>query len=138
MLTVSPQNLFHWFRTFNKVVFTFSGILIGILLVFLLFFLIYCLFKLKSPLQVLAFLFMRGGSDEESELSFSFFGTFFTLVFFILNTELVIRWNHISGVHNVTGTGQVIPLVVAAAGLVRVIWKFLVLILKLTQPEGAF
>jgi hypothetical protein len=47
------------------------------------------------------------------------------LVFFILSTELEIRWNHINGVQSLRGTGQLLPMIVAGGALVRVVWKFL-------------
>lgn len=45
------------------------------------------------------------------------------LVFFIVASELNIRWNHIRGVNSLGSTGQLIPLVVAGSGLIRVLYK---------------
>ena len=59
----------------------------------------------------------------------------FNLVFFIATTELIIRWNHVQDVNNISGTGQIIPVVVAGAGLVRVLWKITVNDMKLALGE---
>ena len=45
------------------------------------------------------------------------------LPFLIMNTEFLIRWNHIEGVGTVRSTGQLIPLVVAIFGLVNMVYK---------------
>jgi hypothetical protein len=45
------------------------------------------------------------------------------LVGLILATELLVRWNHIEGVGAVKGTGQLLPIIVAGGGFVRVFWK---------------
>ena len=63
-------------------------------------------------------------------------GILFPLFGFILNIELLIRWNHISGVHKIDGTGQIIPLVVAVTGLIRVCWKLIVRVIKLANCES--
>lgn len=54
----------------------------------------------------------------------------YSLIIFIVETELTIRWNHIEGVDSVSRTGQIIPLVIAGAGFVRVAWKYIVYSLK--------
>lgn len=133
-LDLSMQNIYHWFRTLNKVVFTFSAIMIGILLILFVFYLAYCLIQLKNPLEMTFFLTFKKTNDDEEPRS-SHVSLNLTLVFFIINTELVIRWNHIQTVNTISGTGQIIPIVVAGAGLVRVIWKLVVFVLKLTVGE---
>ena len=44
----------------------------------------------------------------------------------IMAPEFLIRWNHIGGVGTIRSTGQLIPFVVAVAGLVNILYKILV------------
>jgi len=44
---------------------------------------------------------------------------------FILSTELVITWNHISGVGSLGSTAQLLPLIIGGIGLLRVLYKFI-------------
>ncbi|KIO27777.1 hypothetical protein M407DRAFT_22953 [Tulasnella calospora MUT 4182] len=46
---------------------------------------------------------------------------FFGFGFTIASTELLIQWNHIHNVHSVEGTGQLIPLIVACVGFIRIV-----------------
>ncbi|KAL7268097.1 hypothetical protein RUND412_009291 [Rhizina undulata] len=47
------------------------------------------------------------------------------LVFFIIGTELVLKRNHIYGVSTLTSTGQILPVVLAVASIVRVVFQAL-------------
>jgi hypothetical protein len=42
-------------------------------------------------------------------------------VWAILSIELTLVWNNISGVYNVTSTGQLIPFVIGVVGLLRLV-----------------
>lgn len=42
---------------------------------------------------------------------------------FVTAVELLIRWNHIQGVHQIDSTGQLLPLVVSLGTLVSLIWR---------------
>ena len=107
------------------------GAVVGIFLVWLFVFLPYSIATSKEwvDMIVLIFFFKPEGDTGPT----SIFSMLFRLAFFILNTELVIRWNNIAGVHSLTGTGQVIPVVIATGSLVRVIWKLIIRILKLAE-----
>jgi hypothetical protein len=111
------QDLFHWFRTFLKVIFTIAAAFTGIGL--LAFAIAICTSGPWNAVVGLCTKYMpeRNGKDAVN-ISFSL-----ALLFFILSTELEIRWNHISGVQSIRGTGQILPIVVAGAALVRVLWK---------------
>jgi len=39
-------------------------------------------------------------------------------------TELTIKWNHIAGVDSVSSAGQMIPLIIGAAAVVRIFYKW--------------
>jgi hypothetical protein len=43
--------------------------------------------------------------------------------FIVASIELTIKWNNIKGVHSVGGTGQLLPITVAAGGALRTFWK---------------
>jgi hypothetical protein len=47
------------------------------------------------------------------------------VVFIILSTELMVQWNHIEGVDSISGTGQLIPVVVGGVGFLDVLQKSL-------------
>ncbi|KAI9821374.1 MAG: hypothetical protein M1832_003380 [Thelocarpon impressellum] len=130
-------DLYHWFRTFLKVVFTISAAMTGLFLVALLFVITpVLLFKLGPKQFLKSLLGIRRPSEDETEgtephrsdklelqsIAFSFS----PLAILILGTELLIRWNHIEDVSAIMGTGQLLPVIVAGGGLVRVFWKFLV------------
>ena len=44
------------------------------------------------------------------------------VVFFILSVEFMIKWNNITTVNNIQGTGQILPVVVGGAGFIRTLW----------------
>lgn len=48
---------------------------------------------------------------------------FLVLVLAVVAVELVIVWNHVTGVNDIYSTGQLIPLVVGLGGLVQVLYK---------------
>jgi hypothetical protein len=54
----------------------------------------------------------------------------FSMVFFILSTELTIRWNHIGGVNTMGSTGQILPIVTATASFISVMWQLVVNMMK--------
>lgn len=45
------------------------------------------------------------------------------MIWAILAVELTLTWNHMSGVYNVSSTGQVIPLVAGLGIMTTVCWK---------------
>ncbi|KAI9764182.1 MAG: hypothetical protein M1840_008664 [Geoglossum simile] len=50
---------------------------------------------------------------------------FLAIPWFIISTELVLNWNHITGVtgtEGLRGTGQLIPALIGLGGLIRIIW----------------
>ena len=61
--------------------------------------------------------------EEKTELRTVWFALDF--VAYILSTEYVIKWNHISGVDSLGSTGQLIPLIIGGAGFVKVLYKFI-------------
>ncbi|KAL7271384.1 hypothetical protein RUND412_005866 [Rhizina undulata] len=44
-------------------------------------------------------------------------------VFFIIGTELVLEWNNVYGVSTLASTGQILPVVVAVASILRVVFE---------------
>ncbi|KAI9841847.1 MAG: hypothetical protein M1838_003365 [Thelocarpon superellum] len=125
-------DLFHWFRTLSKVIFTMTGILVGLLLVGLLLGLLAFIHKMGPVRGVLVMLGVDAESDADAKededkhqitnVSFSFT----PLAFFVAGTEMLIRWNNIAGVNTIAGTGQLLPVIVAGGGLLRVVWKSLI------------
>ena len=105
----SVQNMYHWFRTLNKIIFTVYALILGSVLLSCLSYLIYSLYS-KNTKWIPA-IFKRIEDSEGPEPPYS--DSTFALIFFIVTTELIIRWNHIKDVNNITGTGQIIPIVVA-------------------------
>jgi hypothetical protein len=49
---------------------------------------------------------------------------FFTLVliFYIVASELQLKWNHLDGINSLNTTGQIIPLVIGTLSLLRTIF----------------
>ena len=43
----------------------------------------------------------------------------------VVGTELVLKWNHVSGVYDISSTGQIIPLVVGFGIIANVVWRFI-------------
>ena len=43
----------------------------------------------------------------------------------VVATELVLKWNHVSGVYDISSTGQIIPLVVGFGIIANVAWRFI-------------
>jgi hypothetical protein len=124
------QDIFGWFRIFLKVVFTMSAAVLCTFLLWLAFGLIMSrrktgIFKtIAGPLGSTEV--EKNRKEKSGKLVLKSVGVSFALVFFTLSTELVIRWNNISGVHSIRGTGQLLPVVVAGGGLIRILWKFLI------------
>jgi hypothetical protein len=70
--------------------------------------------------------YAKGSKDELEHVDKSSFGFTLALPLFILATELTLRWNHIHGVDEVRGTGQIFPVVVSGFLLIRLILKTLI------------
>lgn len=85
----------------------------------------------RQNVSILEILNLKWFEDKDSAVK-SAPGSSLNLSFvvFIITTELAIRWNHIKGVNSISGTGQILPLVIAGANFVRVIWKYIVYALK--------
>ena len=47
---------------------------------------------------------------------------FFLLVFLIVQVEMTITWNNISGLQRITTLGQIIPFILGVGGLMKVLW----------------
>jgi hypothetical protein len=123
MAQLEFKDLFHWFRTFLKVTFTMSAV--GATLVS--FNTVYGLLThdhADTDKRGIITRINPGINDGEPKytspgnviLSLS-------LVFFILSTELIIRWNKIQGVGVIGSTGQLLPIIAAAYGFIQVVYK---------------
>lgn len=66
----------------------------------------------------------RGLGKVERKGWVAFVGDMLALSMFILGIELIIRWNHIQGVHQMGSTGQILPFVVSLGSLVGVACRF--------------
>ncbi|KAG8922928.1 hypothetical protein FRC02_011507 [Tulasnella sp. 418] len=135
-------DLYHWFRTMQKVFFTIAAVLCSILLMFTFASFITCT-RASGFRKTLGhiFGFQPDGTDDEVDngrmppektkltlRSVNLSSTAF--IFFIVSTELVIKWNHIEGVHNMGSTGQLLPVVIGGGSFIRVLWRFLVKIIN--------
>lgn len=124
-------NLFHWYRTFLKVTFTFLAVGCGIGLILLVYTVVSALITngfWKTAAWITDFNEDWKHRDDDDKVFLSLTNTYFGfgLAFFILSVELTIRWNHIQGVQDIQSTGQILPLAVGGAGLIRVLYKFLI------------
>jgi hypothetical protein len=59
------------------------------------------------------------------------YGSIVILAFYIIASELQLKWNHLDGINSVNTTGQIIPLTLGVLSLVRSIW-----LLKYSKPRG--
>lgn len=58
------------------------------------------------------------------------YGSIILLAFYIVASELQLKWNHLDGINSVNTTGQIIPLTLGVMSLVRSIW-----LLKYSKPS---
>ena len=131
------QDLFHWFRTFVKVAVTISAVTVGLTIFVLIGQFFLCLHS-NTLYQTFATCFTAElGPPENPEMPNSrpttrlgSISLSFSLVFFIVSTELIIKWNHISGVNKLGSTGQLLPFIAALASLIRVFYKFFAMLIK--------
>ncbi|PVF95414.1 hypothetical protein CPB86DRAFT_788060, partial [Serendipita vermifera] len=101
-------DLYHWFRTFLKVLVILTMIPVALA------FIVGC-----GVCVVLGWVaieeggipYAKGSQDELEHVDKSSFGFTLALPLFILATELTIKWNHIHEVDQVRGTGQIFPVV---------------------------
>jgi hypothetical protein len=130
----APVDLYHWYRTFLKVVFTLSGIASGFLLLESSLSIAHLWRKhgaISAVGKILAFHEERTTSNtraatghsgqQETVLTHTSFSL--DLALFILTIELIIKWNHVQGVNTLGNTGQILPLTVGGSGLLRVLYK---------------
>jgi len=136
-------DLYHWFRILLKVLFTLATAFYGFAV----------LATLRGILQMVqvnglaraasiicgfneevAPATVHKGERRVTMLKDISFGV--DLVVFILGTELVIRWNHISGVDSLGSTGQLLPLIVGGSELVRVLYKIIVKSIRRDYSES--
>ena len=54
--------------------------------------------------------------------TFMAIGNLFTIIALIVQVELTIAWNHISGLQNLNTLGQLIPFIIGVGGLLKVLW----------------
>ena len=47
----------------------------------------------------------------------------FVIILFIVQVEITIVWNHISGLNSLTSLGQLIPFILGVGGLLKVVWS---------------
>ena len=52
----------------------------------------------------------------------TFYGSIAILTFYVIASELQLRWNHLDGINNVDSTGQIIPLTLGSLALLRSIY----------------
>jgi hypothetical protein len=131
LLTFS-QDMYRWFRTFLKVLFTMAGFF------FTLSIFLFCIARRTfSPTRngALAFFNPRESSRDDDGPQYTNISISLALAFFIVSTELIIKWNDIQEVNNIQSTGQILPVVVGGGGLIRTIWKFCLLITGLEEDE---
>jgi hypothetical protein len=136
------QNLYHWFRTLLKVAVTISAV--GVTIMILIFVVaLFCCVKELPVVDTLKWILtfhidelsqnqQEEASEEKPRIRLSNISVSLSMVFFILSTELVIRWNHIQGVDTMGSTGQILPIVTAVGSFVTVAWQ---LVLKLMRGE---
>jgi hypothetical protein len=126
------QDMFGWFRTFLKVLFTMTGFFFTLSI-----FLSCFARRAFSPTTngPLAFFNTRESSRTDETQSYVNFGIIFVLAFLTVSTELIIKWNDIQDVNSIQSTGQILPVVVGGGGLIRTIWKFCLLITGLEEDE---
>jgi hypothetical protein len=58
------------------------------------------------------------------------YGSVVILAFYIIASELQLRWNHLDGINSVNTTGQIIPLTLGVMSLARSIW-----LVKYSRPS---
>lgn len=122
-------NLYGWFRTFWKVMFTLGAVAYAAIII------------VGSPdliVKYWKFLLMRparrgsgvpsqtGGSDPKNDDTPVRITLSTALILFIVSVEMMVRWNHIQGVNSLGSTGQLLPLIIGVGGMFRVIHNLLV------------
>ena len=61
--------------------------------------------------------------DVENELKMNtLYGSVMILAFYVIASELQLRWNHLEGINRVDSTGQIIPLTLGSLALLRSIY----------------
>jgi hypothetical protein len=113
--------------------FTISAVGVGLMIIVLFAGFFLCLQQMSVMQTFTAILGYHTGGHQVHEkddgrplIKLSNISLSFSLAFFILSTELVIRWNHISNVNRLGSTGQLLPFITGLASLVRVLYKFVV------------
>lgn len=119
-------NLYGWFRTFWKVMFTLGAltyavtIIRGVIVVVRGWPLLWASAKEDSTGQD-----MKDGNlkpvDTSTLKTFDTFVPSAGLILFIIGVEMMVRWNHIGGVNSLGSTGQLLPLIIGVGGMFRVI-----------------
>ena len=71
---------------------------------------------------------VQDGKKKVTQLRQISFGV--DVIVLILSTEFAIKWNHIGGVQSLGSTAQLIPLVIGSTGLVKVLYKFIVKLVR--------
>lgn len=119
-------NLYGWFRTFWKVMFTLGAVVYaGVIINGSPYLIIkYWHFLWGRPAgQGSAVQGQTGGSDPKAGDTTSTSNITFStaLILFIVGVEMMVWWNHIEGVNSLGSTGQLLPLIIGVGGTFRVI-----------------
>ncbi|PVF95411.1 hypothetical protein CPB86DRAFT_788059 [Serendipita vermifera] len=121
---LAKVELFNWFRTFLKVMFTFGLAYFTTCTLSLWYF--HAHDKYTSQLSMYFFIDAFDSSNRRMRfLSILLFKApmFIITVFVVISIEFTIKWNRIEGVDSIWGTGQLLPITVAAGGALRTFWK---------------
>lgn len=135
-------NLYNWFRTFAKIMFTAHAIGFALMIIVGFSFIVIAFWGRADTVTVpemgldeigsndsgsgcrcspsTASDRTRGG-DSKSGSGFSKLSFSGALLLFITAVELMVRWNHIQGVDSLGSTGQLLPLIIGIGGMFRVI-----------------
>lgn len=128
-------DLYGWYRTFLKVMFTLSAVAVAIILYRTL----RCFVAVGHHVGFGKSLAMTLGFGEERPwwptrendgatvasriTTLKSMSVSLDLPFFVVFTEMTIKWNHIDGLGRIGSTGQLLPLVVGLSNLVKVLYK---------------
>lgn len=117
-------NLYGWFRTFWKIMFTLGALMYATIIIGCTPTLVmrYWQFLLAPDKQDSASQNTEDGDPKAVDTASTSNLTLSTgLILFIIGVEMMIRWNHIVGVNSLGSTGQLLPLIIGVGGMFRVI-----------------
>lgn len=117
-------NLYGWFRTFWKIMFTLGALMYAAIIIGGVPTLVmrYWQFLWAPVKQDFASQDMEDGNPKTVDTTSTSNLTLSTgLILFIIGVEMMVRWNHIEGVDSLGSTGQLLPLIIGVGGMFRVI-----------------